>query len=74
MNPQDSNKKLQQKQDVKNAISDYQGIERNDDSLNTSASEFANSSTVPEACFLLGETQFDNSDEFSWRYEARAKL
>ena len=49
MNPQDSNKKLQQKQDVKNAISDYQGIERNDDSLNTSASEFANSSTVPEA-------------------------
>ena len=31
------------------------------------------SSTVPEACFLLGETQFDNSDEFSWRYEARAK-
>ena len=28
MNPQDSNKKLQQKQDVKNAISDYQGIER----------------------------------------------
>ena len=46
MNPQDSNKKLQQKQDVKNAISDYQGIEKNDDSLNTSVSEFTNSSTV----------------------------
>ena len=33
MNPQDSNvkqKKIQQKQDVKNAISDYQGIEKND--------------------------------------------
>jgi len=49
MNPQDSKKKLQQKQDVKNAISDYQGIEKNDDSLNTSVTEFANSSTVPEA-------------------------
>ena len=52
MNPQDSKikqEKLQEKRDVKNAVSDYQGIQKNDKSLNTSVTEFANSATVPEA-------------------------
>ena len=53
MNPQKSKskkkEKLQEQQDIKNAINDYQGVEMNNDALNESSSVFMNSKTVPEA-------------------------
>ena len=52
MNPQSKSKKkkkLQDQQDIKNAINDYQGVEMNNDALNESSSVFMNSKTVPEA-------------------------
>ena len=51
MNPQSKSKKkkkLQEQQDIKNAINDYQGVEMNNDALNESSSVFMNSKTVPD--------------------------
>ncbi len=42
-------KTLQENKDIKNAISDYQGIENNETSLNDSYTTFVNSNSIPEA-------------------------
>ena len=49
MNPQDNNKNLQKKADIENADSMLTGMDKNEDALNDSYSQFVNSITLPEA-------------------------
>jgi hypothetical protein len=54
MNPQDSDE-LEKKQDIKKAIEDHGGIEKNDKSLTDSYNEFVNSGSIPEAMIRAAE-------------------
>jgi len=68
MNPQDSNE-LEKKQDIKTAIEDHGGIEKNDKSLNDSYNEFVNSGTFPEAMIRAAENVPEGLiKSLAWKY------
>jgi len=57
MNPQDSNpdKELKKKADIKDAIQDYQSIQKTDKALNDTYGQFINSDGIPEAVIRLAQ-------------------
>ena len=69
MNPQNNNKNLQKKADIENADLELTGIDRNEDALNDSYSEFVNSITLPEAIIRASQNVPEGLiKSLAWKY------